>query len=114
MEENATPFKEAWTAYAALKEAEDNFKKVLSTLHLTCPACKKPATLNREKYPPKYWISCTMCGLQTSTASDFNLVAAQWDAMCSIKLDAISCARAVKEAMKVDKSNEPEDTDLEL
>ena len=101
MSEYTTPFKEAWAAYAAMKDAEFNFRKVLSNLHLVCPACKKAATINRETQPNKYWISCTSCGLSTSTASDFNVVTAQWDAMCSMKLDPMSCAIAVKEAMKV-------------
>lgn len=111
MNENTTPFKEAWVAYAAMKDAEYNFRKILSNLHLTCPACKKPATINRDN---NYWISCTSCGLHTSNSADFSVVAAQWDAMCSVKLDPMSCALAVKEAMKVDKHNEHEDTDLEL
>ena len=118
MNEYTTPFKEAWAAWKAMCDAEYNFRKILSNLNLTCPACNKLATLNHDPSPSKYWISCSTCGLRTSTASDFSVVAAQWDAMCNIKLDAISCALAVKEAMKVDtkvdKSSEHEDTDLEL
>ena len=113
MAEYISPFTEAREEWDIMKAAHFNFRRSISNIHLTCPACKKMATLNHDGASDSYWISCTMCGLRTSSSTNFDVVTYQWDAICQASIDSVSCVRAAKQDRE-SRSTAAQITDLEL
>lgn len=109
-EEYHTPFYDARLRYNDLMMAEHRFRQELAKLQLTCPACKQLATLNYDGTRDYYWISCTKCGLRTSSSSSFSVVTYQWDALWERPL-----AECYEPYLGVPNTVKQEDTsDLEL